>query len=86
MDNNYTKLVDEVFTDGWFMYFQTTYGVDDKQINEDMMEEIEKKIKLLKKNLEKSRIKGFAQGYEQACRENNFGIKTTHKKGEENER
>lgn len=45
-------LINEIFSEGWFMYFQTTYGLDDMNVTDEMMEEIFKKIKELETKLE----------------------------------
>ncbi len=45
------KKVWEVFSEGFFMYFQTTYGVDNMKINEKMIEDINKKVKELVNSL-----------------------------------
>ena len=44
-------MIDEVFTEGWFNYFHTTYGVDDMNFNEKMMGDIEKKLEQLKEQI-----------------------------------
>ncbi len=47
-----SDVIEKVFSEGWFNYFNTTYGSDDTNYNEKMIGDVEKKLKELKKELE----------------------------------
>jgi len=49
------KWIDEVFSEGWFNYFHTNYGVDDMDANDKMIEDIDKKVKELKQKLKEKK-------------------------------
>lgn len=42
------KLIEEVFSEGWFNYFHTNYAGESQQANENMIEDIDKKVQELK--------------------------------------
>ena len=46
------ELIEEIFTEGWFNYFHTTYGTDNENTNEKMINDIDKKIVELKDLIE----------------------------------
>ncbi len=45
------KIIEEVFSEGFFNYFHTTYATDNKDSNEQMIEDLNLKIKDLKKRI-----------------------------------
>ena len=45
------RIFDEVFSEGCFNYFHTTYGSNDNNINEEMHNDLDKKLNELKKCL-----------------------------------
>ena len=49
--NKIDKIFDEVFSEGFFNYFHTTYGTNDMNINEQMHNDLDKKLNELKKRL-----------------------------------
>lgn len=45
------RLLENTFTEGWWSYFNVTYGLDDMKINEEMMADIDRKITQLKEGI-----------------------------------
>jgi hypothetical protein len=58
----FEKKIEEVFSEGWFNYFNTQYGVDDFQTNEEMIGDIDKKIKELKTSLRGKEVEKIGRG------------------------
>ena len=44
-------LIDEIFSEGFFNYFHTTYGTDNMNLNEEMIKDISDKVKELKRKV-----------------------------------
>ncbi len=49
--NRILKVLECTFTEGWWHYFNTTYGVDDTNVNEEMLGDIDRKITQLKNGI-----------------------------------
>ncbi len=45
------EVMSNTFTEGWWSYFNTTYGVDDIKINEEMLGDIDRKITQMKNGI-----------------------------------